>query len=62
MILEEEKKTREYTAWCDMMAKCYDTSHPEFKSHGGRGIQVCQRWHDYEKFLEDMGRNPGNVH
>ena len=57
-ISDEEKQTFEYQAWEDMMAKCYDPTHPKFKEEGGRGIQVCQRWHKYENFLEDMGRAP----
>jgi hypothetical protein len=61
MKSEEEMKTKEYWAWCDMMAKCYDTRHPEFETHGGRGIQVCQRWHEYENFLEDVGRCPEDI-
>ena len=26
---------------------------------GGRGIQVCDRWHDVRLFIEDIERIPG---
>ena len=61
-VSKDEMRGVEYQAWRNMMAKCYDTRHPEFKSHGGKGIQVWQRWHDYENFLEDMGRSPKYSH
>ena len=32
-----------YTCWYDMMYRCH--WHPE-PCYGGRGIQVCEEWHD----------------
>jgi len=50
---------REYGAWLDMLSRCYNPDDPDYPEHGGRGIQVCDRWRDsFEHFLEDMGPMP----
>jgi hypothetical protein len=33
-----------------MMSRCYDRTSPAFKDYGGRGITVCQEWHDIHTF------------
>jgi hypothetical protein len=45
-----------YWMWRSMMRRCYDPSMGSFGRYGGRGIQVCARWHKFENFLADMGR------
>lgn len=51
--------TKEYCAWRDMKARCYNPTHSEYKNYGVRGIEVCKRWlNNYECFLADMGRCP----
>jgi hypothetical protein len=47
-----------YSRWSGMIARCYADTHTHFGSYGGRGIKVCERWHDFEKFLTDMGEPP----
>ena len=47
-----------YTAWTLMMQRCYNHNHPFYKNYGGRGIKVCERWHTFENFYEDMGERP----
>lgn len=57
--------TKEYTAWANMMARCYNPKSSSFKYYGGRGITVCARWRTgeggksgVECFLSDMGAKP----
>ncbi len=50
--------TPTHTSWRAMHARCYQKGHAAYPRYGGRGIKVCQRWHDYEKFLADMGERP----
>lgn len=51
--------TTEYRAWQGMKDRCYNRSACKYKSHGGRGVQVCERWlESFENFLADMGRKP----
>lgn len=50
-------RTREYTAWQNMIARCYRPTWPDFHNYGGRGITVCARWRsNFAAFLEDLGR------
>lgn len=52
-----------YTRWQSMKRRCYTPSDRAFKSYGGRGIKVCDRWLDsYENFLSDMGLPPTKEH
>ena len=50
--------TPEYKSWCSMKQRCTNPRHDFFRSYGGRGIKVCDRWQDFRNFLADMGRKP----
>ncbi len=52
--------TREYNIWKLMHERCNNPSHSHYKSYGGRGIKVCDRWNEFENFLKDIGRSPDN--
>jgi hypothetical protein len=41
-----------------MMMRCNNKSHVAYHHYGGRGIKVCERWHDFANFLADMGERP----
>lgn len=49
-----------YGSWANMMTRCTNENFPYYDNYGGRGITVCERWHSFENFLEDMGDRPGN--
>ena len=51
-------KSRTYTSWRSMWARCRRANHHKFALYGGRGIAVCERWQDFTNFLEDMGERP----
>lgn len=47
-----------YKSWRSMLARCENRNNDNFHLYGGRGILVCDRWHDFTLFLTDMGERP----
>lgn len=56
---ESSPQTPRYQAWGAMMHRCYNPHNKRWKDYGGRGIRVCERWHKFESFRDDMGPHPG---
>jgi|1185.fasta_scaffold103759_4 hypothetical protein len=50
-------RTPAYSSWCLMHRRC-DGRDPRSDSYLAKGVQVCDRWSDFELFLEDMGQPP----
>lgn len=51
--------TTEYHAWGNLIQRCTNPKHPEYKNYGERGITVCPEWRNsFETFLKDMGLKP----
>ena len=46
-------KTGTYKSWVGMLSRCTYPSHIEYPRYGGRGITVCDRWSNFENFLEE---------
>jgi len=43
-----------------MHDRCYNPNCNIYKWYGARGITVCERWHNVENFLADIGPRPPN--
>ena len=56
------KVSPEYNSWKCMIRRCKNHNAINYKSYGGRGIKVCQRWQTFENFLVDMGKRPSSQH
>jgi len=41
-----------------MFDRCYNKFADAYEHYGARGIRVCSRWFDFEKFVKDMGQRP----
>lgn len=44
---------RLFSIWSNIMHRCYSPNSAVFSNYGGRGIDVCGRWHDVRMFIED---------
>lgn len=51
-------QTPTYSSWMNMMYRCNNDNATGYENYGGRGISVCDRWHDFRNFLKDMGERP----
>lgn len=48
--------SREYIIWNNMVNRCHNPRHKNYKDYGGRGIVVCAEWReDFERFASDVG-------
>ena len=50
--------TPEYRIWDAIVQRCENPKNTAYKSYGGRGIKVCERWHKFENFYADVGDRP----
>lgn len=45
---------KNYARYRSMMKRCYDPKDKGYRNYGGRGITVCERWHKWRNFRDDM--------
>lgn len=43
-------KDRLYRTWMGMHNRCYNHNHDRFKWYGGKGISICDEWHEFISF------------
>jgi hypothetical protein len=53
-------KNASYNTWRAMMRRCYKEQDKDYPRYGGKGVSVCERWHDYLNFVADMGEPVGD--
>lgn len=47
-----KSSTRLFKRWCSMLTRCYNQKATNYKDYGGRGIKVCDEWHNFPTFEE----------
>lgn len=52
------KATTEFRTWAAIMTRCYNPKTDYYAIYGGKGITVCESWHTFQNFLNDMGLKP----
>jgi hypothetical protein len=55
------KLTSIWIIWMGIKARCLNPNNKAYKNYGGRGITLCDRWHKFELFYEDMGDRPAGL-
>ncbi len=50
-----------YVTWRNMLQRCNNPHDPAYKDYGERGVRVCARWNDFDKFVEDMSPRPDGM-
>lgn len=54
--------SRLYSIWSGMKQRCDNRNDSEYHNYGGRGIKVCDEWHDdfiaFQKWAMDNGYDP----
>jgi hypothetical protein len=53
-----QPRSRTYSCWLAMKARCTNPNTESYPLYGGRGISICERWKKFENFLADMGEMP----
>lgn len=44
------EKFRARSRWVKMLSRCEDEDNPQYHDYGGRGIYVCDEWHQFINF------------
>lgn len=54
-----QSNTPLYMRWVAMVARCHNPAHADYKTWGGKGVKVCQRWRkSFLAYAEDVGQPP----
>lgn len=48
-----------YGTWWQMLQRCENPEHDNYRWYGAKGRTVCERWHDVRLFIEDIERDLG---
>jgi len=51
-------KTKTFHAWQNMLDRCENKNSVSYPGYGERGIAVCDEWHNFINFYNDMGEKP----
>ena len=43
-----------YKRWTSMINRCYNEKTPGYKRYGKMGVTVCERWHDFRNYVNDI--------
>ena len=54
--------TKIYRVWQQMIQNCTNPRNKHYKNCGAKGITVCERWQNFQSFLEDIGSKPSLKH
>lgn len=50
--LNGESNSLLYRKWWSIKERCYSANHNNYKNYGGKGIELCHEWHDFNVFRD----------
>lgn len=50
LIDGKRRINKSYTAWRNMISRCYDTRNKDYKYYGDKGVLICDEWKRYSNF------------
>lgn len=53
------QRTRSFILWHNMLARCYMTVKGKQYFKGYKGVTVCERWHNFQYFCDDLPKLHG---
>lgn len=45
-----------YDRWRGMMWRCYNEKYESFPRYGGKGVTVCDEWHNFQNYARDISK------
>lgn len=55
---EKLKRPELYSTWVQMKQRCFNKNNKDYKWYGAKGVIVCERWLDFNKFIQDLPPRP----
>ena len=49
---ENNKNTKNYDGWRNMLKRCYNPKDKQYSRYGGRGVTVCDNWLNFQNYAE----------
>lgn len=51
-------KTLTYYVWGSIKQRCLNPKNKNYRTYGGRGVTICDKWLLFKGFFKDMGEKP----
>lgn len=55
---ENQKATKEYRVFHNIINRCYNPNAPEYKEYGEKGVKLDEKWHNFQNFCNDLKKLP----
>lgn len=52
-------RRKNYSRWVSMIRRCYEKKSSNYARYGQRGIKVCDRWHSFKNYVDDINNLRG---
>ena len=51
-IYDSKNSKSAYKSWYKMISRCYNVNNEHYCAYGGRGVRVCDEWHNFQNFAK----------